>query len=110
MIKLHNILLENINVYSIEALIKTIAGENKVEIYNQIRAVSGIIVVTVEQSDFLDSKATNQYEYSLLKIKYLVLSTPEEDINKIKINSVKTIPGLVSFVPRLNTIEKKGSY
>jgi hypothetical protein len=110
MIKLHNILLENINVYSIEALIKTIAGENKVEIYNQIRAVSGIIVVTVEQSDFLDSKATNQYEYSLLKIKYLVLSTPEEDINKIKVNSVKTIPGLVSFVPRLNTIEKKGSY
>jgi hypothetical protein len=110
MIKLHNILLENINVYSIETLIKTIAGENKVEIYNQIRAVSGIIVVTVEQSDFLDSKATNQYEYSLLKIKYLVLSTPEEDINKIKVNSVKTIPGLVSFVPRLNTIEKKGSY
>jgi hypothetical protein len=110
MIKLHNILLENINVYSIEALIKTIAGENKVEIYNQIRAVSGIIVVTIEQSDFLDSKATNQYEYSLLKIKYLVLSTPEEDINKIKVNSVKTIPGLVSFVPRLNTIEKKGSY
>jgi hypothetical protein len=110
MIKLHNILLENINVYSVEALIKTIAGENKVEIYNQIRAVSGIIVVTVEQSDFLDSKATNQYEYSLLKIKYLVLSTPEEDINKIKVNSVKTIPGLVSFVPRLNTIEKKGSY
>jgi hypothetical protein len=110
MIKLHNILLENINVYSVEVLIKTIAGENKVEIYNQIRAVSGIIVVTVEQSDFLDSKATNQYEYSLLKIKYLVLSTPEEDINKIKINAVKTIPGLVSFVPRLNTIEKKGSY
>ena len=110
MIKLHNILLENINVYSVEVLIKTIAGENKVEIYNQIRAVSGIIVVTVEQSDFLDSKATNQYEYSLLKMKYLVLSTPEEDINKIKVNSVKTIPGLVSFVPRLNTIEKKGSY
>ncbi len=110
MIKLHNILLENINVYSIEALIKTIAGENKVEIYNQIRAVSGIIVVTVEQSDFLDSKATNQYEYSLLKMKYLVTSTPEEDINKIKTNSVKTIPGLVSFIPRLNTIEKKGSY
>jgi hypothetical protein len=110
MIKLHNILLENINVYSIEALIKTIAGENKVEIYNQIRAVSGIIVVTVEQSDFLDNKATNQYEYSLLKMKYLVTSTPEDDVNKIKTNAVKTIPGLVSFIPRLNTIEKKGSY
>ena len=110
MMNLSNILLEGISVYSIEVLIKTIAGENKVEIYNQIRAVSGIIVVTVEHSDFLDSKATNQYEYSLLKMKYIVSSTPEEDINKIKSISIKTIPGLVSFVPRLNTLEKKGAY
>jgi hypothetical protein len=65
MIKLSNILLEGINVYSIEALIKTTAGENKVEIYNQVRALSGIIVVTVEHSDFLDAKATDNYEYSL---------------------------------------------
>ncbi len=72
MIKLSNILLEGINVYSIEALIKTVAGENKVEIYNQVRALSGIIVVTVEHSDFLDSKATDNYEYSLLKMKYIV--------------------------------------
>lgn len=110
MIKLSNILLEGINVYSIEALIKTVAGENKVEIYNQVRALSGIIVVTVEQSDFLDSKATDNYEYSLLKIKYIVSSTPEEDINKIKVNAQKNIQGLVQFIPRLKTIEKKGAY
>ena len=110
MIKLSNILLEEISVYSIEALIKTVAGENKVEIYNQVRALSGIIVVTVEQSDFLDSKATDNYEYSLLKIKYIVSSTPEEDINKIKVNAQKNIQGLVQFIPRLKTIEKKGAY
>ena len=110
MIKLSNILLEEISVYSIEALIKTVAGENKVEIYNQVRALSGIIVVTIEQSDFLDSKATDNYEYSLLKIKYIVSSTPEEDINKIKVNAQKNIQGLVQFIPRLKTIEKKGAY
>ena len=110
MMKLSNILLEGINVYSIEALIKTVAGENKVEIYNQVRAVSGIVVVTIEHSDFLDSKATKQYEYSLLKMKYIVKSTPEDDINNIKTIAVKTIPGLVSFIPRLNTLEKKGAY
>jgi hypothetical protein len=110
MIKLSNILLEGISVYSIEALIKTVAGENKVEIYNQVRALSGIIVVTIEQSDFLDSKATDNYEYSLLKIKYIVSSTPEEDINKIKVNAQKNIQGLVQFIPRLKTIEKKGAY
>jgi hypothetical protein len=107
---LSNILLEGINVYSIEALIKTIAGENKVEIYNQVRAVSGIVVVNVIQSDFLDNKSTSQYEYSLLKMKYIVKDTPENDINIIKSLAVKTIPGLVSFVPRLNTLEKKGAY
>ena len=110
MIKLYNILLEGISVYSIEALIKTIAGENKVEIYNQVRAVSGIVVVTIIQSDFLDKKSTSQYEYSLLKMKYIVKDTPENDINTIKSLAVKTIPGLVSFVPRLNTLEKKGAY
>ena len=110
MIKLYNILLEGISVYSIEALIKTVAGENKVEIYNQVRALSGIVVVTVEHSEFLDSKATDNYEYSLLKMKYIVTSTPEEDINKIKINAQKNIQGLSQFIPRIKTIEKKGAY
>ncbi len=110
MIKLSNILLEGITMYYIEALLKTTAGENKVEIYNQVRALPGIVVVTVEHSDFLDSKSTVNYEYSLLQIKYIVKTTPEEDINKIKINAQKTIPGLVQFIPRLKTIEKKGAY
>jgi len=110
MMKMYDILLEGINVYSIEVLIKTVAGENKVEIYNQVRALSGIIVVTVEHSDFLDSKATDNYEYSLLKMKYIVKSTPEEDINKIKINAQKSVPGLVQFIPRMKTLEKKGAY
>ena len=110
MIKLSNILLEGINVYSIEALIKTTSGENKVEIYNQVRALPGIIVVTVEHSEFLDSKATDNYEYSLLKMKYIVKTTPEEDINTIKAISTKNILGLVQFIPRLKTIEKKGAY
>jgi hypothetical protein len=110
MIKISNILLEGISVYSVEVLIKTIAGENKVETYNQIRALTGVIVVTIEQSDFLDSKATDKYEYSLLKMKYIVKSTPEEDINRIKINATKNIQGLSQFIPRLKTIEKKGAY
>lgn len=110
MMKLTNILLEGINVYSIEVLIKTIAGENKVEIYNQVRALPGIIVVTIEHSDFLDSKATDNYEYSLLKMKYIVKNTPEKDINQIKIIAQKNIVGLSQFIPRIKTIEKKGAY
>jgi len=110
MIKLHNILLESISVYYVEVLIKTTGGENKVEIYNQIRAIHGIIVVSIEHSDFLMSKSTDNYEYSLLKIKYLVTSTPEEDIHQIKIMAQKQIPGLIQFIPRIKTLEKKGAY
>jgi hypothetical protein len=43
-------------------------------------------------------------------MKYIVKDTPENDIDIIKSLAVKTIPGLVSFVPRLNTLEKKGAY
>jgi hypothetical protein len=43
-------------------------------------------------------------------MKYIVNSTPEEDIDKIKQNAPKLIPGLVQFIPRLKTIEKKGAY
>jgi hypothetical protein len=110
MIKLTDILLESIALDKIDVLIKTSTGINKVEIYNQIRAVSGIVVVTIIQSDFLDNKATDNYEYSLLKMKYIVKSTPEEDINKIKINAQKIVPGLVQFIPRIKTLEKKGAY
>ena len=43
-------------------------------------------------------------------MKYIVKSTPEEDINKIKINAQKIVPGLVQFIPRIKTLEKKGAY
>ena len=71
-----------------------------------------VVVVTVEKSDYLDSQATVDAEFSLLKIKYIVRSTPEEDIKKIatdaKISS--KIPGLLQFIPRLQTIRKVGEY
>ena len=69
MIKLTDILTEAVALDKIDVLIKTSTDTNKVEIYNQVRALSGIIVVTVEHSEFLDSKATDNYEYSLLKMK-----------------------------------------
>ena len=86
--------------------------ENKVFIYNEIRGLKDVVVVTVEKSDYLDSQATVDAEFSLLKIKYIVRSTPEEDIKKIatdaKISS--KIPGLLQFIPRLQTIRKVGEY
>ena len=112
MIKLSDILLEAVNLNKIDILIKTAADANKVEVYNQIRALTGVVVVTVEQSEFLDSKATDIFEYSLLHMKYIVTSDPKADIDKIKTDALVTtrIPGLLQFIPRYTTTQNIGKY
>ena len=106
------ILNEGITIFKCDILIKTAADQNKVEIYNEIRALNGVVVVTIEQSDFLDAKATKQYEYSLLKLKYIGRGDAKTSIKEIGIDAVtkNKIPGLLQFIPRYNTIIKVGSY
>ena len=112
MIKLFNILLESITLDKIDILIKSSTEVNKIEIYNQIRAIEGVVVVTVEQSEFLDSKATDKFEYSLLHLKYLVKSDAKTDIDIIKKKALITIriPGLLQFIPRYTTTQNLGKY
>ncbi len=84
----------------------------KVEVYNQLRALAGVVVITVEQNEYLDSKATDKFEYSLLHIKYLVTADPKTDINRIKKDALVTtrIPGLLQFIPRYTTTQNLGKY
>ena len=112
MIKLTNILLEAISLDKIDVLIKTATDINKVEVYNQIRGLAGVVVVTVEQSEFLDSKATDKFEYSLLHMKFIVTSDPKTDIDLIKKDALITtrIPGLLQFIPRYTTAQNVGKY
>ena len=112
MIKLQDILLEAVALDKIDVLIKTDTGINKVEVYNQIRALTGVVVVTVEQSEFLDSKATDRFEYSLLHMKYIVTADSKTDIDKIKKDALITtrIPGLLQFIPRYQTAQNVGKY
>ena len=106
------ILNEGITIFKCDILIKTAADENKVEIYNEIRALSGVVVVTIEQSDFLNTKATKAYEYSLLKLKYIGRGDAKTAIKEIGIDAVtrNRVPGLLQFIPRYNTIIIVGSY
>jgi hypothetical protein len=112
MIKLSNILLEAISLDKIDVLIKTSTDVNKVEVYNRLRAIAGVVVVTVEQNEFLNSKATDKFEYSLLHIKYIVISDPKTDIDKIKKDAMITtrVPGLLQFIPRYKTTQNLGKY
>jgi hypothetical protein len=112
MIKLEKILLEAVALDRIDVLIKTSTDINKVEVYNQIRALTGVVVVTVEQSEFLDSKATDKFEYSLLHMKYIVTADPKTDIDRIKKDALVTtrIRGLLQFIPRYKTAQNIDKY
>ncbi len=106
------LLTEGITIFRCDVLIKTEAEQNKVEIYNEIRGLEDVVVVTIEQSDFLNSKATKAYEYSLLKMKYIGRGDAKTSIKNIGIAAVtkNRVPGLLQFIPRYNTIIKVGSY
>ena len=71
-----------------------------------------MVVVSIEHSDYLDDKATPQYEYSLLKLKYIGRGDAKTSIKDIGIDAVtkNRVPGLLQFIPRYNTIIKVGSY
>ena len=112
MIKLTDILTEALVLYKIEILIKTSADENQVFVYNEIRGLRNIVVVTVQQNDFLKQKSNDKFQYALLKVKYLALKEPKAAIDSIKTDALVSskVPGLLQFIPRYNTIEKVGEY
>lgn len=108
MIKLTQ-LLEEISLYSCEVLIKTSKEANKVEVYNKLRAIKGVVVITIRHSDFLDSKATKKHEWSLLYIKFISPFKPHEVIKNIGIQSLEgefKVEGLITFVPRYRSIKR----
>ena len=112
MTKISNLLLEGLVLYKIEVLIKTSTDENQVYVYNEIRGLKDIVVVTVEQNDFLKTKSNDKHQFALLKMKYLASEEPKAAINTIKTDALVTtrIPGLLQFIPRFNTLEKVGEY
>ena len=108
MVKLQNLLLEVLSIYEIEVMIKVERQANKVDIYNEIRAIEGVVVVKVEQNTYLNTLITDQTEYALLHMKYIVRKDPREEITEIKKRALSTqkIPGLLKLVPRFKTLEK----
>lgn len=110
--KIMTILNEAMSLCYCEVLIKTDIEINKVTIYNEIRALPGVVVVSVENNKYLNSRRNEKNEYSLLKIKYIAKDTPETEIKNIT-RMAKTsykIKGLLQFIPRFKTIKKLGVY
>ena len=110
--KLSNILLEGLTLFKVDILIKTTNTVNKVEVYNQIRALKNVVVITIEQNDFLRSKSTDTFDYELLHLKFLTKGIPKDATNDIKKEAMITqrIFGLLQFIVRYKTIQQLGKY
>jgi hypothetical protein len=110
----HDILLERIkeeiNLYFCGIVMKNDTTYNKIDIINRLRAIEGIVVIKVRQSDYLRNRGTEQVEYTLLETKLISgKDNPDNTLAKIK-NLATTgdskIPGLLQFYPLKKTLKK----
>lgn len=108
--KLKELLLENLSLYTIRVIIKVDKSYNRTDIFNKIRALPGVIIVEPENNDFLSSKENDTFGYSLLKVKFLAPNQPIEDIKVIKHlamvgGETKPVQGLVKFIIKPKSIQ-----
>lgn len=115
MIKLFPILLETSqNIFQVTVLLKNYKEINKSEILDQVRAVPYVIRVKIEDNDRLyQISKGHDYEYTLLKIKYLsVFGEPIKGIQAVE-NIIRNgqegfhkIKGVIKFQPLTKTLKK----
>lgn len=98
----------NIQLYSCEVLLQTSINSNKMDVYNLIRGINGVVTLTVRHSNFLDSKKTDRHEWSLIYIKFISNDSVSNDLKLIqKLAIQKADGGIFKFIPRVKTIKKK---
>lgn len=113
MISFKTILNEEINLYQGDAILKNTIDTNQKDIFNQLRAVPNVIVVTPVVDDYLASQRDDKIEYALVKIKFISTGSPIDDLKAIKSRAMKggegykKVEGLLSFVIRPKTLIAK---
>lgn len=113
MISFKTILNEEVNLYQGDAILKNNIDTNQKDIFNQLRAVPNVVVVTPVVDDYLASQRDDKIEYALVKIKFISTGNPMDDLKAIKSRAMKggegykKVEGLLSFVIRPKTIIAK---
>jgi len=114
MIKLFPILESSYNIYQVTVLLKNYKDFSKTEILDQIRAVPFVIRVKIEENDRLHQISKgHDYEYSLVKIKYLNVfgeaSRGIKEVHDIIVaghDNFHKIKGVIKFQPLIRTLKK----
>jgi len=109
---LKTILTESLLLYTIRVVIKVEKRQNRTDLFNKIRALPQVIIVEPENNEYLDKKSNDLYGFSLLKIKFVAESNPEESIDQIKNLAMigdednAPIEGLIKFIYKPKSIVK----
>ena len=104
--------LENFKKYKLFYLIKITKGTNLTTIMDRIRGLQNVVVAMPEHSDKLVdlSRRNNNFEFYLIKVKFITDKEPSIIANKIKDhmlsgeNGEGKIKGVVFAKPKIDTL------
>ena len=112
MIKLKNILNEVLNTYIVQAYMLTDTEYNITDVLDQIRAVRKVTIVrNITPPEYVQKQ---NFEYTLVTIKFITRGNPKQDLAKIKqdiltsdrsMNDLR-VPGVKSFKFKEETLKR----
>ena len=112
MIKLKKILNEVLNEYIVQAYILTNPDFNITDILDQIRAVRKVTIVrNITPPEYIQKQ---NFEYTLVTIKFISRGNPKQDLLKMKDDILKSdlsktdlrVPGVKSFKFKEGTLKR----
>ena len=112
MIKLKNILNELLNTYIVQAYMLTDTEYNITDILDQIRAIRKVTIVrNITPPEYVQKQ---NFEYTLVTIKFVTRGNPRQDLEKMKKDiltsdrSIKDlrVPGVKSFKIKPETLKR----
>ena len=112
MIKLKNILKEVLNTYIVQAYMLTDTEYNITDILDQIRAIRKVTIVrNITPPEYVQKQ---NFEYTLVTIKFISRGNPKQDLEKIKQDILTSdrsvtdlrVPGVKSFNYKPETLQR----
>lgn len=99
-------------MFRVQLILKMDKDANAVEIYNQIRALKGVVVLTLLPSEVLHAKSQGNLHYVLVRVKFIGRGTPQQALEQIKDLALHygNIEGLRNIIVRDQTLKKIRNY
>ena len=101
-----------LQLYKIGVVVKFDRKYDRFDIYNKMRAIQDVVIVTPKDVQALDRRQTQSVEFGYVTIKFISTTTPIDTIQKIEIAAIrghetaKKIDGLIAIFYDPKKIER----